>query len=79
MRLNDDSTKIGRNLHENNFTFTLPVEARSLSAAENHTIAILKIPEKYKELLLELSDITREVEELDSIEVNGINFKLEFL
>ena len=77
VRLNGDGTKIGRNLHVINFTFTLPVEARSLSAAGNHTIAILKVPEKYEELFLELSDITREVEELDSIEVNGINFKLE--
>ena len=61
-----------------NFTFCLPDEDHSLSAAGNHTIAILKTPEKYEELFLALSDIAREVEELDSIEVNGIKFKLEF-
>ena len=78
MRLSSDGTKIGKNLHVINFTFTLPDEDQSLSAAGNHTIAIMKIPEKYEELFLGLSDIIHEVEQLDSIEVNGINFKLDF-
>ena len=58
-------TKIGKNLHVINFTFVLPDEEQSLSAAGNHTIAILKIPEAYEELLLGLSDIAHEVEQLD--------------
>jgi len=78
VKLSGDGTKIGNNLHVINFTFVLPDEERSLSAAGNHTIAILKIPEAYEELLLGLSDIAREVEQLNCIEVNGINFKLEF-
>ena len=72
-----DTTKIGKNLHEINFTFVLPDEEQSLPAAGNHTIAILKIPEAY-EVLLGLSDIAHEVKQLDCMEVNGINFKLEF-
>ena len=77
VKLSGDGTKIGKNLHVINFTFVLPDEEQSLSAAGNHTIAILKIPEAYEELL-GLSDIAREVEQLNCIEVNGINFKLEF-
>lgn len=45
VKLSGDGTKIGKILHENNFTLVLPDEERSLSAAGNHTIAILKIPE----------------------------------
>ena len=58
---------------------TLLSEGRKACSSEgNHILAVFKEPEKYKSVKNPLSNITAEVEKLNSIDVNGVNFRIEY-
>ena len=79
IRLSGDGTYIAKNLHVINFTFTLIEETRGTSTAtENHSLAILNIPEKYECLKIGLSDIISEAKGLMSIEFNSTIYDIEY-
>ena len=61
------------------FTFTLLNEGRKACSSEgNHILAVFKEPEKYEPVKNALSDITAEVEKLNSIDINGVTFRIEY-
>ena len=75
VKLLGDGTKICRKLNLINFTFTLLNEGDiAMSPKGNHTIAII---DAY-EINDALQTAIKEVGELTAIEVNGINFKIEY-
>ena len=79
LKLSGDGTRIGKRLHVVMFTFTLLNEGRKACSSEgNHILAVFKEPEKYESVMNALSDITAEVEKLNSIDVNGVNFRIEY-
>lgn len=79
IKLSGDGTNIGKRLHTINFTFTLLEEGSlSHSCRGNHILAILKEPEIYESLKNGLSDIQTEVKDLETIEQNGIQFKIVY-
>ena len=79
VKLSGDGTNIGKRLHVINFTFTLLDEgSKAYSSDGNHVIAILKDEENYDSLQRELADVRNEVEQLTSIEVEGITYDLEY-
>ena len=62
-----------------NFTFTLIEKTKGTSTAtENHSLAILNIPEKYECLKIGLSDIISEAKGLMSIEFNSTIYDIEY-
>ena len=75
-KLSGDGTNIGKRLHIINFTFTLLEGSLARSCRGNHILAVLKEPEKYESLTNGLSDIRTEVKDLETIEQNGIQFKI---
>ena len=79
VKLSGDGTNVARNLHVVNFTFTLleEVELRSLPSG-NHTLAIIKVHEKYELLSSALSDICKEIENLSVIEYDGHSIEIEY-
>lgn len=79
VKLSGDGTNIGKRLHVVNFTFTLLEEgAHAYSYEGNHTLAIFKEAEKYEQLRMALEDVRKEVEQLDTIIVDGISYKVNF-
>ncbi len=79
IKLSGDGTAIARHLNVVNFTFTLLNEGLvARSATGNHTIAILQVPEKYDALSEALSDIAKEASELQSIELDGVSYAIEY-
>ena len=79
LKLSGDGTNIGKRLHVINFTFTLLDEgSKAYSSDGNHVIAILKDEENYDSLQRGLADVRNEVEQLTSIEVEGITYDLEY-
>lgn len=79
VKLSGDGTKICRKPNLINFTFTLLNEGDiAMSPKGNYTIAIIDACDNYDALQTALSDIIKEVGELTAIEVNGINFKIEY-
>ena len=79
VKLSGDGTNIGKQLHVVNFTFTL-LEEGSLahSSQGSHILAVLKEPEKYDTWKNGLSDIRTEVENLTTLEHNGIRFNIVY-
>ena len=79
IKLSGYGTNIGKRLHIINFTFTL-LEEGSLarSCRGNHILAVLKEPEKYESLQNGLADIRAEVKDLETIEQNGMQFKIVY-
>lgn len=71
LKLSGDGTAIGRNLHVINFTFTLLDSGGATSVAGNHSLAILKVPEKYDELHSGLQDVVSEASDLQVLVVGG--------
>ena len=69
-----DGAVIFRSQHVVNFTFTMLDESKS---PKDHTIAILNIPEKYKDLATSLEDICLEASHLDTIKLNRNTYKTE--
>lgn len=79
VKLSGDGTKVCRKLNLINFTFTLLNEEEiAMSPKGNYTLAIINGSEKNDVLRTALSDIIKEVSDLTTIEVNGINFKVEY-
>ena len=79
LKLSGDGTNIGKRLHVINFTFTLLDEgSKAYSSDGNHVIAILKDEENFDSLQRGLADVRNEVEQLTSIEVEGITYDLEY-
>ncbi len=68
------------NINVVNFTFTLLNEGTlTQSSSGNHTLAILRVPEKYYDSLVEaLHDISIEAENLRSIIINGVSYDIEY-
>jgi len=57
VKLSGDGTCIGKRLHVNNFAFTVFDEGSIAHSSEgNHTLAIVKVPKKYEDLMLALED-----------------------
>lgn len=80
VKLSGDGTTIGKRLHVINFTFTLLNKGEQAYSAEgNHSLAIFREPETYESLQHALEDIITEVDSLDSIEVGGTEFEIEYL
>ena len=70
---------IGKRLHVVTFSFTLLDEGqRPCSYEGNHVLAVLKEPEKYDTVKNALADIIAEVERLDTIDIDGITFHIEY-
>ena len=61
-----------------NFTFTLLDSGGATSVAGNHTLAILKVPEKYDELHSGLQNIVSEACDLQALVVSGRTVKLQY-
>ena len=79
VKLSGDGTRIGKRLHVVNFTFTLLDEGIKACTYEgNHVLAIFKEPEDYESLKNALADIIKDVENLSSIDINGISYSIEY-
>ena len=61
-----------------NFTFTLLEEGSLACSCHKNFLAVLKKSENYESLQNGLSDIRAEVKDLETIEQNGIQFKLVY-
>ena len=60
------------------FTFTLLDCGGATSVAGNHSLAILKVPEKYDELYSGLQDLVSEASDLQALVVGGWPLKLQY-
>ena len=70
---------IGKRLHVVTFTFTLLDEGqRACSYEGNHVLVVFKEPEKYDTVKYVLADIITEVERLNTINIDGITFHIEY-
>ena len=79
VKITGDGTLIARNLNVVNIAFTILEEGRrACSVSGNHTVAILKVPESYETLSAGLEDICEEVKNLESIDINGETYDIEF-
>ena len=78
VKLSGDGTKIGKQLHVVEFTFTLLEEDQAGSAAGNHILAVFKQPGLYGCLKLALADIITEVKELKEIQVDDTTFWITY-
>ena len=79
VKLTGNRTFIGKHIHVVNIAFTLLNEDNcAMSANGNHTIAILKVKEDYKNIKSELSDIINEVENLKFIVFNGVHYNIDW-
>ena len=79
VKLSGDGTKICRKLNLINITFTLLNEGRvAMTPSGNHTLAIINETESYDRLKVALEDIITEVYNLDSVDVNGNNFEIDY-
>lgn len=78
IKLTEDGTNLGRSLHVVNVAFCVLDEERAgTSPYGNHSLAILKVAEKYEQLALALEDVRVEVAQLDSILINDEVFEIE--
>ena len=79
IKLAGDGTRIGKHLHVVNFTFALLDEGSKAYTYEgNHILAIFKEPEDYESLKRALEDVISEVEKLTVIEIDGINYSIQY-
>ncbi len=79
VKLSSDGTSIGKRLHVINFTFTVLDEGdKAYSADGNHSLAIFREPETYEALESALEDIITEVDNLQSVEVDGTQFEIQY-
>ena len=79
VKLTGDGTNIAKHVHVVNFAFTLLNEGSLASSPfGNHSLAILQVPEKYDSLSGSLADIVTEASELNSVEVNGNQHRVEY-
>ena len=80
IKLTGDGTQIARGLSVVNIGFTVLEEGqnRACSAFGNHSLAILKVSEKYEELVAGLEDICTEAKDLEVITVREKVYKIQF-
>ncbi len=79
VKLSGDGTKIGKRLHVINFTYVLLDEGdKAYSYEGNHSLAIFREPENYEALQRALEDVIREVDHLETIEVDGTEYAIEY-
>ena len=79
VKLSGDGTKVCRKLNLINITFTLLNEGDvAKSPRGNHSVAIINGTENYNDLRDALSDICQEVENLATLNVDGLTFPLEY-
>ncbi|XP_060081616.1 uncharacterized protein LOC132560929 [Ylistrum balloti] len=81
IKISGDGTNIGKRIHVVNVTFTIVNEERSASVRGNYPLAVIRTAEKYSDLVLGLSDLVKEVEELDgnSLKVQHRSFDIEIV
>ena len=66
-------------MHLINFAFTLLDEGSSAHSSQgNHILVVLKEPEKYDTIKNGLADIRKEVEDLKTVEHNGMQFTVTY-
>ena len=79
IKLAGDGTRIGKHLHVVNFTFAMLDEGSKVYSYEgNHVLAVFKEPEDYESLKNTLEDIIAEVERLTVIELDGIEYSIQY-
>lgn len=79
IKLTGDGTNLGRSLHVVNIAFCVLDEGTAANSPYgNHSLAILRVSEKYEQLADALEDVCREVAELGSIEINGETYVIEY-
>ena len=79
IKLTGDGTNIGKHLHVVNFAFTILDEGdHAHTSAGNHCIAIFKESESYDSMKLCLQDIIHDMENLNTITVSGIEFRITY-
>ena len=77
VKLSGDGTNVGKRLHLINFMFT--DEGSSVHSSQgNHILSVLKEPEKYDTIKNGLADIRKEVEDLKTLEHNGMQFTVTY-
>ena len=73
------SYELRKRLHVVTFTFTLLEEGNKAHSSDgNHILAAFKEPEKYESVKAALEDISAEVEQLTSIQVDDIDFQIKY-
>ena len=80
MKLTGDGTQIARGLSVVNVSFTVLEEgqSRACSAFGNHSIAILRVSEKYEELKAGLEDIIEEAKDLEVLSIRDNVYSIQF-
>ena len=79
VKLTGDGTNIAKHVHVVNFAFTLLNEGSLASSPfGNHSLAILEIPECYDSLSGSLTDIIAEASELEFVQLNGNEHRVEY-
>ena len=79
VKLTGDGTQIARGLSVVNVGFTVLEEGqRACSAFVNHSIAILKVSEKYEDLMAGLEDICAEAKDLESLTIKDKVYNVQF-
>ena len=70
IKITGDNTQVARNLNVENIAFTILEEGQiACSAMGNHTVSILKIPEKFEILAAGLEDICAEARDLEVVKL----------
>ena len=78
IKITGDNTQVARNLNVENIAFTILEEGQiACSAMGNHTVSILKIPEKFEILAAGLEDICAEARDLEVVTVNETVYTVE--
>ena len=77
--MSGDGTNNGKRLKVVNFTYTiLNVKENAMSEKGNYVLAIVKTKETYDNLKESLSDIKTEMAQLNEVEVDNVNYKIEY-
>ena len=79
IKVSGDGTNIGKRLHILNVTYTIiNEESAAMSEKGNYVLAIIKTTEEYNSIRDSLSDLIEEMRILKSVEVNGVEYELEY-
>ncbi len=79
VKLSGDGTNVGKHLHVINITFTILEEgSKARSADGNHLVAVIKVPEDYDHLFVSLGNLENKVEQLTSIGIENVWYKVEW-
>ena len=79
IKVSGDGTNIGKRLHIFNVIYTIiNEESAAMSEKGNYVLAIIKTTEEYSSIRDSLSDLIEEMCNLKSVEVNGVEYELEY-